>query len=105
MEEKKFIEENHNGGSYSKEQCIDFSKRLTNSLKESWEKGIGPFVKDFWKWKKRIQDLILHWNSDLPIVDYPEYSFLKFTLESYWDYYVRDKNKEKFYEEVGRYDK
>ena len=104
MKEIKFIEENHNGGSYSKEQCIDFSKRLVSCLTESWKKGVDSFLKDFWKWKKKVQDLILHWNSDIS-VDCFEYRFLKFALEAYWDYYVRDENKEKFYEEVGRYDK
>lgn len=105
MKEEKFIKENHNGGPYSKEQCLDFSRRLASLLTESWKNGEEQFIKSFWKWKKEIQDLILHWNSDLPVIDYPEYSFLKFTLESYWDYFVRDKNKEKFYEEIGRYDK
>lgn len=105
MKEKKFIKENYNGGMYSKEQCIDFSKRLATSLRESWKEGIDQFIKSMWKWKKNIQDLILHWNSDLPIINYPEYSFLKFTLEAYWDYFVRDKDKEKFHKEVGKYDK
>ena len=105
MGEKKFVKENHNGGMYSKEQCIDFSKRLSISLEESYKKGIDQFIKDVWKWKKNIQDLILHWNTDLPVVDYPNYGFLKFILEAYWDYFVRDENKEKFYEEIGKYDK
>ena len=105
MEEKKFIKENYNGGMYSKEQCLDFSKRLSESLIGSWKKGIDQFIKSVWKWKKKIQDLILYWNSDLTTKDCFEYGFLKFILESYWDYYVRDKDKEKFYEEVGKYDK
>ena len=105
MEEKKFIKENHNGGMYSKEQCLDFSKKLSEALIESREKGIDQFIKSVWKWKKKIQDLILCWNSDLATEDCFEYGFLKFILESYWDYYVRDKDKEKFYEEVGKYDK
>jgi hypothetical protein len=105
MEERKFIEENHNGGPYSKEQCIDFCERLVSILTSSWDKGNDQFIKDFWKWKKKIQDLILHWNPELSITEYPGYGFLKFALESYWDYYVRDKDKEKFYEEIGKYDK
>lgn len=104
MKERKFIEENHNGGSYSKEQCIDFCERLVLYLKDSWGKGIERFEKDFWKWKKKIQDLILYWNIELP-TDYPGYGYLKNSLEAYWDYYVKEKNKEKFYEVVGNYDK
>lgn len=104
MEEKKFIKENSGEGPYSKEQCMDFCKRLVSSLTDSWSKGSEQFVKDFWKWKKKIQDLILYWNPELS-VDFPGYGFLKNTLEAYWDYYVKEKDLEKFYDIVGKYDK
>lgn len=105
MKEIKTIKDNHNGGPYSKELCIDLSKRLASYLIEAQGKGIDQLIKCIWKWKKEMQSLILHWNPDLPNIDYPEYGFLKFVLESYWDYFVRDKDKEKFYEEVSKYDK
>lgn len=104
MEEKKFIEENHGEEPYSKEQCMDFCKRLVSNLTSSWSKGPEQFVKDFWKWKKKIQDLILYWNPELSI-DFPGYGFLKNALEVYWDYYVKEKDLEKFYDIVGKYDK
>ena len=104
MEEKKFIKENNGNEPYSKEQCMDFCNRLVSNLTDSWPKGSEYFIKDFWKWKKKIQDLIIYWNPELS-TDYPGYGFLKYSLESYWDYYVKEKDLEKFYNTVEKYDK
>lgn len=80
-ESGRLIEENHNQGPYSETYTAELCERLVQYVQEEFDKGNG--VVGFRKYKMKIQDLILHWNSLVP--KGPGYNWLKTLLEVYWD--------------------
>lgn len=89
----RLIEENHNSGPYSQDYTDALATRLVQYLSEG-SKGRTPeeFVKVFWMYKAKIQDLILYWNPSQP--QDQRYEFLKTILEVYWDEVLENKNLE-----------
>lgn len=95
-----YIEENHNGGPYTEDYTKELSWRMFSRLVDAKELAMNcedsnpylinaggdrnrMYVMFFWKYKKIVQDLILHWSPDAP--KGIEYRWLKRLLETYWD--------------------
>lgn len=112
--EGKLIEENHNQGPYSAQYTIALAERLYQYVGQERDKAIkvangeldpildkktqevlSPaeiYVRGFRKYKMKVQDMILHWNPEVPKNEY--YEFLKKTIEVYWDEVVANQNFE-----------
>lgn len=102
-ESGKLIEENYNKGYYSPEYTISLSERLIKYLKAEYKKAEQSdkqpkltFLLGFRKYKKKIQDLILHWSPEVS-KSLPGYVILKGMLESYWDDVLEDGKPELLY--------
>src|SRR5574344_1407771 len=82
----KLIEENHNQGPYTSDYTRKLSSRLVQYINDEKNRAINSgsdFVMGFRKYKIKIQDLILHWNNEVPKTK--DYEYLKRLLEVYWD--------------------
>ena len=83
-EEGKLIEENHNDGPYSVSYTMALTTRLIQRLLEEKEKGNAyHFRMEVQRLKKRMIDLILHYNPGVP--KGPDYQYINKLLEVYWD--------------------
>lgn len=95
-ENGKLIEENHNQGPYSVDYTIAVSERLYKYILQEKERALISetpdvnFIKGFRKYKMKIQDMILHWNPEVPKTK--QYESLKKLLEVYWDDVVANLN-------------
>ena len=83
--EGKLLEENHNGGPYSKNYTMALTDRLMLYISQGWDgESYEKYLKNFRKYKQKVITLILHWSPEVPKT-YPGYEELKNLLEIYWD--------------------
>lgn len=108
-ESGKFILENHNGGPFSPDYCLEFGKRLVDRITEGktyvlstlgedlpegmiWDNMTDKekhdnlnerFVRKFRLYRIKSIEFLLHYNPDLP--KNGDYNFIKHALEVYWD--------------------
>lgn len=81
----KLLEENHNGGPYSKNYTMALTDRLMIYIAQAWDgEDYKRYLENFRKYKQKVITLLLHWSPEVS-KDYPGYYDLKGILEDYWD--------------------
>lgn len=82
-EQGKIIYENHNNTFFSSEFSIELINRLVEKIKNYLIEDEDKFLINYQKIKSKLIDSVLMYSPDIPKT--PEYEFIKYSLELYWD--------------------